>query len=364
MCVLRSLSVQIRLIVAIVFFTSSALQAQEPSSQEALRTAEGALQKIQQLVQNQRLFVDDQSQTVEAFERKLSVAKSDSELAESDLKSQGLEVAELTQAYQADAKDETQRKLNQVRHGYEIAQRAVNNRKKRYRRIEIKFEQSLKDLDEIRTKLTSLNQQEQRQLAYISNLRRKREQELDVQLKRLAELEANAAASLLEKEKSKESAQVAAAPEKNNEQISSAKPAFTAGPVPASEPATLVKLDEGKPAVASLNVLDQEAVRQAQREQGRLNRLIAKKTPVRPIYKNLFLSGSKMERTSFTHLGNNMYRAEAIVKAGKQLLVTATTDLRIRIPDTDEGEVYVFIYDARRASRGRLSMYKKSLLNP
>lgn len=359
MCVLRSLSVQIRLVAAIVLFASCVLQAQEPSLQESLRTAEGALQKIQQLVQNQRLFVDDQSQTVEAFERKLSRAKADSELAESELKAQGLEVAELTRVYKADAKDETQRKLNQVKHGYGIAQRAVNNRKKRYRRIEIKFEKSLKSLDVIRTKLSSLNQQEQRQLAYISNLRRKREQELEVQLKRLAAFDANAAAVQNQKEKAQKA-------EAQLESIAG-KAATVSLLVPESKAASVkpVEIDKKEPVVAAnLKTLDQEAVKQARRELDRLNRLVAKKTPVRPIYKNLFLSGSKMRRTNFSHLGNNMYRAEAKVKAGKQLLVAATTDLRIRIPYSDDNEVYVFIYDARRASRGRLSMYKKSLLNP
>jgi hypothetical protein len=104
-----------------------------------------------------------------------------------------------------------------------------------------------------------------------------------------------------------------------------------------------------------------------------VNLLVAKKAAddVPPISPFPVLEGTKLnpcevgqrEALHFAYLGNGQYRLETPVLAGEQTFsVPNITTLERNIPDTDNGETYVFFLDGRDG-RTKLSAYKKSLID-
>lgn len=82
-----------------------------------------------------------------------------------------------------------------------------------------------------------------------------------------------------------------------------------------------------------------------------------------PFFSGLTLSGNLLETTAFEYLGHGLYLAESSVQAGRQNIKVNRGNFRIEIPDTDDGEVYLFYVDASRPTRLRLTYYKKSILD-
>jgi len=347
-CVFRHLA-----IIFLLVFGFSQVQAQ---SSAEFKSAENVRQRIQQLLQNQILFVEDQNQLVESYYSRLNGAKSDQVQAEQDLQLKKSQANEFTQLHKLKPSSNTQRQLNQAQHGWKIAQRVVRSRIKRYRRIETKLELAQAELNRGKQKLDTLKQQKKRQGAYIINLQRAKKLEL-ARAEKAEQMQSKAAAAAATvAEASAQRLEVEAAAQRLEAEVQAQLLVVDQAPAgkAIAKPESKLSVD-----VASL---DLEAIAQAQREEARLRRLLAKRKTVRPIFKSLLLRSSRMAPIKFDHMGNNMYRAEARVVAGKQLFEVATTDFRTSIPSVDDGEWYVFIYDARRASRGRLSMYKRSLL--
>lgn len=346
-CVFKHLA-----IVFLLVFGCAQTQAQAVAE---LKSAENVLQRIQQLLQNQALFVEDQNQLVEAYHFKLNGAKSDQQQAEQDLQLKKSQANDSTQQHKLSPNSNSQRQLNQAQHGWKIAQRVVRSRAKRYRRIETKLQLAEAELGRAKLKLGSLKLQKKRQGAYIINLQR---------AKKLESVNAEQLRSAAEAAKAAEAAEAAKAAELRLEAEVQAQ--LLAVSRVESKPAVKAVVKSVPKRESRLSVdlagLELDALAQARREETRLRRLLAKRKTVKPIFKSLLLRSSRMSPIKFSHLGNNMYRVEAQVAAGKQLFEVATTDFRTSIPDTDDGMWYVFIYDARRASRGRLSMYKRSLL--
>lgn len=104
-----------------------------------------------------------------------------------------------------------------------------------------------------------------------------------------------------------------------------------------------------------------------------INQLVAKKTTddVPPISPAPVLDGSKLSpcdpeqklALKFGYMGNGQYRAETPVLAGEQTFMVKNVVLPLNrtIPESDNGEVYVFFLDGREG-RTKLTAYKKSLL--
>ena len=120
---------------------------------------------------------------------------------------------------------------------------------------------------------------------------------------------------------------------------------------------------QASPADTELSDLDREALEYAQKEVLQLEELLASGKPGRPIFSRLVLNGNMINGYEFEFLGKNQYRAQAVVSKGKQIFEIGRHKYRRTIPSSDDGQEYVFIFDAKRPSRPRLVMYKKSLLS-
>ena len=70
-----------------------------------------------------------------------------------------------------------------------------------------------------------------------------------------------------------------------------------------------------------------------------------------------------MGAAEFKFQGRKLYLAESDVKSGQQIFRVGSKNFRSTIPAADDGQVYMFILDAKRPSSPRLSMFKKSLLD-
>jgi hypothetical protein len=104
-----------------------------------------------------------------------------------------------------------------------------------------------------------------------------------------------------------------------------------------------------------------------------INQLVSKKPAddVPPISPAPVLEGSKLnpcdpgqkQALKFGYMGNGQYRVETPVLAGEQTFTVKNIVLPLNriIPESDNGEVYVFFLDGREG-RTKLSAYKKSLL--
>jgi len=111
-----------------------------------------------------------------------------------------------------------------------------------------------------------------------------------------------------------------------------------------------------------LSDLDREALAYAQKEVARLESLLDGGNPGRPTFKRLTLGGNKIDAKPFEFLGQNQYRVETKVANGRQIFQIGKHKFRRTIPVADDGQDYVFIFDAKRPSRPRLVMYKKALI--
>jgi len=121
---------------------------------------------------------------------------------------------------------------------------------------------------------------------------------------------------------------------------------------------------------ASVNATDQAY---AQGFLKQINLLVEKKTAddVPPLALTPVLEGTKLSpcdpnqklALKFGYMGNGQYRVETPVLAGEQIFSVKNVIQALNrvIPESDNGEVYVFFLDGREG-RTKLTAYKKSLL--
>ncbi|WP_281647051.1 hypothetical protein [Parendozoicomonas sp. Alg238-R29] len=109
--------------------------------------------------------------------------------------------------------------------------------------------------------------------------------------------------------------------------------------------------------------LTQELLAYVKREVTRLEKVLKAGRPGKPSYKRLKLAGSQINTQVFEFLGKDQYRVKAKVSAGEQVFKIAGRKYQRTIPAADDGEDYVFLFDARRSTRPRLVMFRKAYLD-
>lgn len=314
------------------------------------------LLRLQQVSENQQLSLQDKEQSLLDFERKLLDAQNDLADAERELLEKEQELATASAGG-----EEMARKRKLAEHAVSMAKRSVKNRHKRIQRIEGKLTQEQEVLASARAQLSKSRSNIAKQEAKIARLR---------------DQEKARAAQLAKAEQQRRQAKPEPKPQVQ-QTLAKTQP-------PVSEPPKLAQVDvpkqeqpkveEPKPEVpAETPAEDQEAARQmaaldelarkqAQAENQRLNEALSAAQPSgRQLYKNLRIKSDKIE-AGFEFLGNHQYRAESVVTGGRHMFKVGSHHYRGTIPSSDEGEVYVFLYDTSRKGKPRLSMYRKSLL--
>jgi len=72
--------------------------------------------------------------------------------------------------------------------------------------------------------------------------------------------------------------------------------------------------------------------------------------------------GSGVQRSHFEYAGSDIYRTESTIKAGSRKLHAGRLQYTMKIPRADDGETYVFYYDAKDRRNPIFLAFKKSLL--
>ncbi|TQV73429.1 hypothetical protein FKG94_17140 [Exilibacterium tricleocarpae] len=312
-----------------------------------LSDEEETLARLEQTLENRQTTQQDIENDLLGDRTKATEAQADLEQAKQELVTAEAELTAARQAFSADAGQENSRALKKAEHSHKMAERGVRTRTKRLERVDRNLKESEAKLAATKKAIASLRSQIASQ--------RQRLSEVAASLKAQADQDATAAA--VTRVDSRPTPQPPKAP---------AKPvAPEPKPVEPPQPAAVAaKALQAPPAAAPKQViaLDQEALAYARGEMSRLESFLADGQPGRPSYRRLVLRGSKVQAVAFEFLGRDQYRAEVPVAAGKQQFEIGSHKFRRTIPASDDGEMYVFIYDAKRLSRPRLAIFRKSLL--
>ncbi len=320
---------------------------------DAVSQAQDTLDRYHQAFENRTSDFEEIENQVFGYQNKLQDAQADLEVAQKDLaEAQQVQAAAKIQLI-GEASQDNERAVKLADHALKMAERGVRTRTKREERAQAK----LAELMEEKTRLSS-------QLA-ADEARIDRQQQKLASAKRDAD--AKAANLLAAAEKAKSEAQARMQADKlQADAVAERLAAIDAEREAQQQAAKAVKLEQQavEPAVqkAELSELDKEALAYAQKEVARLENLLADGNMGRPTFKRLTLGGNKIDSQAFAFLGQNQYRVETKVTNGRQIFQIGKHKFRRTIPTADNGEEYVFIFDAKRPSRPRLVMYKKALL--
>ncbi len=123
----------------------------------------------------------------------------------------------------------------------------------------------------------------------------------------------------------------------------------------------LAELEKARKA-KELSPLDKEAKAYALKEMERLNEKLASGGMGKPLYKRVIMTVNGQNPLNYEFIGRKYYLLETSVQAGRQLFEINNFKFRRTIPQADDGEDYVFLFDTKKAERPRLVMFKKSLI--
>lgn len=314
------------LLVGLVVFAGAGAMAQ---TQAALEVERNRLARMEQSLENRTVEVEDIENELLSFDYKLERAQESLKEARANYQESRRELHRAEQDHKQGATSDTGRKLNLARHAFAMAERGVDSRGRRVEFIRSNY-------DELKAQLATARRAVSRGEASIADQRESVERMTNRVLAR-ADAERRAAAPV-------------------------AKPQLP------------------KPSVASLKVVPGEAAAEAapetqreveaelldyvKRERTRLDKLLADESgDGKHSFRSLSLKPNRGETLPFEFLGHNQYRLVAPVEAGRQTYRVNNWKFRRTIPADDNGERYVFIFDARRLSRPRLVMYPEYVLS-
>ncbi|BFM16415.1 hypothetical protein R50073_25980 [Maricurvus nonylphenolicus] len=303
------------------------------------------LSRYEQAYENHLVALEDIENEIFGYTNKVEVARADLVTAEKELAEAAAALAEARATALKTPGQDADRTLKKATHSHKMASRGVRSRTKRLERVEGNLAELQAQLQEQQEQLDDdknrIQEQQERIITVRADLERKAKQ------RELADAKAKADAA----KQAQKPAPVVAKP----------KPVVEPEPVPQPKPKVV---EAPKPAPKTeLSELDKEALAFAQKEVARLEKLLADGSTGRPIFKRLVLKGNRTKPVNFEFLGQNQYRAEVVVAQGKQIFEIGKHKYRRTIPASDNGETYVFIFDAKRPSRPRMVMFKKSLLD-
>lgn len=328
------------------------------STEEKLEKAQQSLDGIQRRLPQLATLGDELATELKSYARKLELAQLD--LAQANrAAADAMTVLRQSKAeHEAAPSQDTDRLLKTTEHGYLMAERGVKNRSKRVERIQGKYQQLLQSNERLEQKKKTLSNQINTYQVTIKGLKRtlksqaEREKQEAIVAARSAQLKAEEEARLnrkvveqLSSEKSKDVAVVRQ----------------TMAQVGAESNAKAEDIQRVK-ALSDLSPEDQLMKAEAKKMLAAVNKEIANKPGRRPLYKRLTLKGQSLVTVPFDFIGANYYRAQARVSSGPQFFEVSKNRFKRELPQADDGQLYIFIYQAKSASRGDLQYYKKSLL--
>lgn len=313
---------------------------------------EDKLDRFYQAFENRSSELEEIENELFGYDYKLDRAQKDLKTAQSELEVAEKEHAKAKSDLAANATEDNQRAFKLAEHALNMSERGVRTRTKRLERVE-GYMQELQD------SISSL----QAQVAAS-------QKRIDAQEEQVREAKNAAQARLVQADKAREDASQLVVEEKRQAEIAERVQPVVQPPAAVEQKqiveeqiseASAEEMSESEQ--VELSELDKEALEYAQKEVTRLEKLLSSSNEGRPTFRYLTLVGSKVESQSFEFLGRDQYRVDAVVSKGRQIFEVGSHKFRRTIPASDDGKEYVFIYDAKRLSRPRLVMFKKSLID-
>ncbi|WP_439134431.1 hypothetical protein [Pseudomaricurvus sp.] len=345
-----------QLILSALILTTSQYLSAGTVSQE-----EDKLDRFYQAFENRSSELEDIENELFGYDYKLERAQSDLKKAQADLDVAEKEYAKAKADLAANDSEDNQRAYMLAEHALKMSERGIRTRTKRLERVE----GYMQELADSKSRLEAQVSASQRRI--------------DIQEKQVAEAKKVAEARLAQAERARKEAERRMAEEKRLAAAAAVEPAIqppavveeapkvvkeevleeqVAAEQPVDEPADMSEAEEKE-----LSELDKEALEYAQKEVERLEDLLSSSDSGRPTFRYLTLVGNKVDAKKFEFLGRDQYRVDTVVSKGRQIFEVGRNKFRRTIPASDDGQEYVFIYDAKRLSRPRLVMFKKSLID-
>lgn len=319
---------------------------------DAVSQAQDTLDRYHQAFENRSSELEDIENQLFGYQNKLDEAQSDLVAAEKDLAAAQQAQAAAKIQLIGEASQDNERALKLADHALKMAERGVRTRTKREERTQAKLAEMMEEKTQLASQLAADESRIARQERQLNSAKRNADEKAANLLAAAEQAKVDAQARMqADKLQADAVSERLAAIDAEREAAKALEQQ-----IPAQE---TVKPPAQKQA---LSELDKEALAYAQKEVSRLENLLADGNPGRPTFKRLALGGNKMDSHPFAFLGQNQYRVETEVTNGRQIFQVGKHKFRRTIPAADNGEQYVFIFDAKRPSRPRLVMYKKALL--
>lgn len=316
------------LMASILVFGGAGAIAQ---SSTALNAEKNRLARMEQSLENRTVEVEDIENELQSYDYKLNRAKESLEKAREHYETSRRELQQAERDHQLNSNSDTERQLHKAKHAFSMAERGVDSRTRRLEFIQGNY-------GDLQSQLAEAKQAIAGSESRISSQKQKIEQMINTML-----AQADAAKRAASKK--------------------AAKPAPVAKPAVPAPAVAAVKAKPEPKVLEPQREVDAELLAYVKRERARLDKLLAGGDKGKQTFRSLDLKPSRGESFSFEFLGHNQYRLVAPVEAGRQTYKINTWKFRRTIPNDDDGERYVFIFDGRRLSRPRLVMYPEYVLS-
>ncbi|WP_299593399.1 hypothetical protein [uncultured Microbulbifer sp.] len=310
----------------------------------SLTVEQNKLARMEQSQENRLVALEDVENEMLAYEYKLQRAEESLSKARANYEESLMAFKVAEREHKTAASSDTERALHKAKHAYAMAERGVDSRKRRVDIVQSTFGDLEARLQDARESVSSGETRLTGQQALVDKL---------VQ------------AMLVKAEEQKQAAKsTASAPAVEAPAV--AKPSLASlEPVEPTMPELAAPSADNEIAAPERDI-DPELLEYVRGERDRLEKLLSEldeDEEGRQTFRNLSLRPSGEDSIEFEFLGQNQYRLVAPVSAGRQTYKINSWRFRRTIPSDDDGERYVFVFDARRLSRPRLVMYPEYVLS-
>ncbi|MCA0901316.1 hypothetical protein [Microbulbifer agarilyticus] len=329
----------------------------ELQAASSLTVEQNRLARMEQVQENRLVELEDIENEIVSYEYKLERAQKSLGEARKNYQQSLVAVTAAEREHKGAASTDTARALKKAKHARNMAERGVDSRNRR-----VEFIQS--NYAELEGRLAGA-----RESVANGKSRLAAQQSLVDSLVKEMLIEAKTAKTEVAEKKPAPKPEMAPAVVISPPEVP--EPTLAAAGDATNAAADLVLSGESTSsdeteAVAGTREIDPEMVDYARGERARLEKLLnqlAEGETGKHTFRNLTLKPTGEDSVEFEFLGQDQYRVVLPVAAGRQTYKVNSWRFRRTIPADDNGERYVFIFDARRLSRPRLVMYPEYLLS-
>nr|WP_010132860.1 hypothetical protein [Microbulbifer agarilyticus] len=327
----------------------------ELQAASSLTVEQNRLARMEQVQENRLVELEDIENEIVSYEYKLERAQKSLSAARKNYQESLVAVKTAEREHKGAASSDTERALKKARHALNMAERGVDSRNRRVEFIESNYVELETRLADVRESVAGGKSRLEAQQSLVDSLVKEMLSEAKAAKAEKARAAANKPAP-----KPQKAAVVISAPEVPEPTLAATGDTATVA-INANAAAA-----GGSTEATGAREVDPEMLEYVRGERARLDKLLselAEGETGKHTFRNLTLKPKGEGAVDFEFLGQDQYRVILPVVAGRQTYKVNSWRFRRTIPADDNGERYVFIFDARRLSRPRLVMYPEYLLS-